>query len=86
MTKIINSNNCPGRSEVDRNEYDRLTNLLTGFNHSDVPIFPFACPKCGSLKVSVVLGTALELECLDCGARFVIKEMDFRNSGAKSKR
>jgi ribosomal protein S27E len=44
--------------------------------NSKIPIFPVTCPKCGSRKITVVLGTSRRLECLNCGGRFRIVDLD----------
>ena len=58
--------------------YDTLIEVYTAIYRSDVPIFPPLCPSCASPKLTVVLGTATKLECLNCGKRFKIVEEERR--------
>jgi len=60
--------------------YDTLIEVYTAICRSDVPIFPAICPNCASPKLTVVLGTATKLECLDCGKRFKIVEEVEKNA------
>lgn len=59
---------------MKRDVYGLLSDLRTILTGSDVPLFPVICPKCRSLKITVVFGTASRLECLDCGSKFRIVE------------
>ena len=47
-----------------------------GFEHLPrQPIFPLTCPKCHSFSITVAFGTSSRLECLHCGARYRLIEV-----------
>ena len=50
--------------------YYLLSDLLTKIYNSEVPIFPLFCPVCDSPRMTVVIGYATKIECLDCHSVF----------------
>lgn len=51
--------------------YIQLTEKLTEYHKSKVPIYPFQC-ECGSIKATILFGTKDVIECLDCGKKYKI--------------
>ena len=62
-----------------KEDYFVLTKLLTKFHNSKIPIFPVFCPVCNSSKMTVVIGTGVVLECLDCHAQFELRRKNGKN-------
>jgi ribosomal protein S27E len=60
------------RMAWEKDIHDLLSTLITRLTESTSVIFPLECPKCESLKITVVFGTSRSLECLSCGSRFRI--------------
>ena len=50
--------------------YYALSDLLTKIYNSEIPIFPIFCPVCDSPRMTVVIGYATKIECLDCHSVF----------------
>ena len=68
---------------VPNKEYGALTDLVTIFMRSPVPIFPALCPNCNSARVTVIMGIATQLKCLDCGKEYRMIEREKDNRGRK---
>jgi len=60
--------------EEEARAYRFLVEALTYAARSGVPLYPVACPRCGSVKVTAALGAARLVECLSCGARYRLVE------------
>jgi len=70
---LYDNNNKYAKNQLEE-DYFILTKILTKFHKSKIPIFPVFCPVCNSAKMTVVIGTGVILECLECHTQFELKE------------